>query len=295
MAHFIGSNVIVDRGYATLSTTYPAIGGHALANMLTRRLADTWQGAAGAGRYFAASLGTTPAFRVMFVWLVGCTLAGSYRIRIASAAGTAGVSLHDATYTYGGVGPCAFILPDHYAGAFVNVFGPAAGTMDVARLVLGDLVDISDTFRTDWGHTFVDPNEAQSSAPGGTFVDTSKLVGRQRAFSLSAIDDAEMWGQDDAAGHGTSLTEIAASCGTTGEIVLLPRVVAGDTSGANAGALTDFAIYGTFDRAPSFKAMGQGRGVSDGGKPEQFDDTDPTRVRRLWQSGSLVLTSIVDR
>lgn len=296
MAHFIGSNVLVDRGYASsISATYPAIGGHPLGNMLTRRLADTWQGAGSAGRYFAVNLNATPLYRVAFVWLVGCTLAGNYRIRIANAAGTGGVAVHDATYAYGGNGPCAFVLPTRYSGAFVSVFGPSAGTIEVARLVLGDLVDVSDSFRTDWGHTFVDPNAAQSSGPGGAFVDTSQVARKQRSFSLVGVDDADLFGLDDATAHGTSLSEIAASCGTTGEVILLPRVTPGVTDGSNQVALGDFAIYGTLDRAMAFKTMGQGRGVGAGKDALVFDDSDPTKVRRLWQSGAMSLSSIADR
>lgn len=285
MPHFIGSNVIVDRGYAaTLSTNYPAVGGHPVGNMLTRRLSETFQGAGSAGRYVAVNLGTAPLFRVQCVWLIGCTLAGSYRIRIASSAGTFGAAVYDGTYTYAGVGPCCFILPDRYAGAFVNVFGPSAGTIEVSRLVLADLVDVSSTFRTDWGHSFVDPNVAQTSAPGGSYASTAQVARRQRAFTLQNVDDVAFLGGDDASAHGTSLSEIAASCGTTGEVILLPRVDAGDTAGANATNLVDFAIYGNFDRAPSFKLAGLANPPPAG-----------TGETRLWQSGAMTLSSIADR
>lgn len=291
VGHYLASNVIVDRGYPVMSTTYPVIAGHGVANLLTRRLSVTFQGAGAAGRYIAATLGTTPTFRVGLVWLVGCTLAGAYRIRIASAVGTGGSAVYDATYTYAS-GPCVFLLPGHYAGAVVNVFGPTAGVLEIQRLVLADWLDVSGTFRTDWGQILVDPNDAQSSAPGGSFVDTSQVARRQRSFSLSPMTDADVWGADAANGHGTSFSEICASCGTTGEVLLLPRVTPGELGAGNATALRDFSIYGTFDRAPSFKAMGQANPDGSGKGPSSFIDSDKTKFRRLWQTGALSLQSI---
>lgn len=293
MGHYLASNAIVDRGYAqSIATTYPFIGGHPLSNILTRRLSDTWQGAGGAGRYFAINHGGAPPFRLQLVWLVGCTLAGAYRIRIASGAGTTGVAVYDATYTYSGVGPCVFLLPGHYVANFVSVFGPTVGTLEVQRLVLADALDVSNSFRTDWGQTLVDPNPAQSSAPGGAVVSTSLTPRRQRAFTLAGMSDADVWGADSADGHGASFAEICASCGTTGEVILLPRVTPGVTGSGNEIALRDFAIYGTFDRAPSFKAWAQDKPAEDKGVTPS--DADFGALRRLWQSGSLSLSSVAE-
>ena len=294
MGHYLAGNQLVDRGWAaSLASSGAGLPGFPLSNLANRDLSKTWRMNGAAGAYVAAQLGTTPTFRVGLVWLVGATLPGTYTVRLATGLGTAGSTLQSTSFNWTGVGPLAMLLPASVAAPIVNVLVPTAGVVEAARLFIADVLDISETFRTDWSQTLIDPNTVQSGGPGGSIAPGKLVTRRGRSFTLYGMTDADVWGQDSATGHGTSFAEICAANGTTGEIALLPRVDRGVMNAAQEIALRNFAVYGTFDRAPGFKSLGQSVPTNlEHGNPSRTDAATEDQLRRLWMSGALGVTAI---
>lgn len=286
MSAIIAGNQLIDRGLLLVTTNVPPTNdGNGVPRLhtalLNRDLQDYWIAPAGAGRYL--SIQSYYRHRIKLIGLIGYSagqVAGSsytYKVHVRTGPGLAGGSLlatHTFVYDftglqYGDTGDVYFVLPAstpqgpnlYYTLELPNAY------QQWSRLIAGDYVDISDCLGTRWSFVMSDPQLTDSTAPGSSYARDNTLFDgtrlRRMSGSLKPLSSVQAFGDNSAGSRGTSIDDILASQGSTGEIVLLNRIsTAGSVSAGDVESVMSNAMYGHFTRPGSLRFLG--RGADDG-------------------------------
>lgn len=308
MGAIIAGNQMIDRNLTGVTTNVP--GG--VANLFTRRQHQLWSKPAGAGYYLQFNQARGTRLRVFGLLMpmggiVGSALTFTVRFRTGTGLGggllvasyqfdfdhTTGIDIGDMTDLWMVLPPNAPALSTiSGTPTYCTIEFPAAA-LQFWRLFAGDYVDISDNLQSGWSVQMIDPNEAQSVAPGSSYTRSFDTYGaaRRRKFvgALSMLSDAQAWGPDIGGLSpcwSTSIAEIFASQGSTGEVVLLNRIGVDRASNfmtaADAQAIASHGIYGHLVRGGGLRMAGSG-----------MDGTDGKAVDALlWNSSALEIDSL---